>query len=146
MLTTLSFFCVFILGSCTPSSTALPPNPSDSQQPPTPTEVQGSDINTPFPETSPFEVRLAWYYNKPRTDEDMLQILNWYNFFILIKGDEKSRDQMLSLEREDRSFSTWILKRFMILDLVMNGHKRIRLLISPEISVGSARNIQIGFY
>lgn len=95
----LSLFSLLVLAHCIPATTQTPSKSSDSLETPlSSTIVPEPNLNTPHPATiSPFEIRLAWYYNKPRTDEDMLQIINWYDFFILIKGDEKSRDQMLSL-------------------------------------------------
>lgn len=96
-LLTLAFLSIPVLSNCVPQATALPPTSKPLQEPPTQTVVPSPEIDTPVPETSPFEVRLAWYYNKPRTDEDMLQIVDWYDFFIMIKGNERTRDQMLSL-------------------------------------------------
>jgi hypothetical protein len=95
----LSFICITVISNCAapPSSTLELTATAVSQQTPVQTDTLSIGAKEQSPETSPFEVRLAWYYNKPRTDEDMLQIVNWYDFFILIKGDEKSRDQMLSL-------------------------------------------------
>ena len=97
-LTAIGILCASLLSSCasaSPASTEPPQTPS-SPAPPL-TETTPNTDAPPISTSSRPEVRLAWYYNKPRTDEDMLQIVNWYSFFILIKGDEKSRDQMLAL-------------------------------------------------
>ena len=53
-------------------------------------------VVTPMPENSS-EIRLAWYYNKPRNNADMLNIVEWYDFFILIQGDDEEREQMIAL-------------------------------------------------
>jgi len=60
-------------------------------------EAPSTIVPHPPPPNDPFEIRLAWYYNKPRNDADMVQIVEWYDFFILIQGDDKERNQMISL-------------------------------------------------
>ncbi|MCX6078183.1 MAG: putative glycoside hydrolase [Chloroflexi bacterium] len=70
-----------------------------TQQQPDSAGLSQDPTRTPTPTSQPsqnFPVRLAWFY-KPPTDGNFSQIASKYDFFIMSKGDEHDRDQLLSL-------------------------------------------------
>jgi len=46
-------------------------------------------------DTASFEIRLAWFY-KPPEETSLEKVAQRFNFFIMSKGNEKERDQMLA--------------------------------------------------
>ncbi len=45
---------------------------------------------------SPFNVRLAWFYKPPKDENDLEMVAERFNFFIMTKGNEPERNQLLS--------------------------------------------------
>lgn len=77
------------------------PHPTATTGPtltPTPTqEITPSPSPSPSPTPEPpFEIRLVWFY-KPPADDNLLQLAQRFGFFILTKGDEEERDQLIAL-------------------------------------------------
>ena len=74
----------FILTGCLSAAppTASPPTAS----PPTST-----------PTAAPIQTKLAWFYKPPLDDNELLSIANNFQIFILTRGDEAERDQLLAL-------------------------------------------------
>lgn len=63
---------------------------------PTPLNLQPGLI-TPTSNAGPFPlVRLAWFTNIPR-DEDLLNVLQWFDLFILHHRKEEERDMMIAM-------------------------------------------------
>ena len=60
-----------------------------------PVELSQSDP-TSTPSTSTTPIRLAWFTSLPKKTEDILTVAKWFDFYILIQGDEDSRDLVKS--------------------------------------------------
>jgi len=74
--------------------TSAPTPPSS-----TPTTIVSPTVqikNTPG-EAKPAPVRLAWFTSLPKKTEDILQVTEWFDLYILIQGDEDNRDLIKSL-------------------------------------------------
>lgn len=63
-------------------------------QPPHDSYPQPTQI--PATQAVPVHPRLAWFY-KPPSDDQFPTLLQWYQFFILTKGDEQARDKLISM-------------------------------------------------
>lgn len=83
------FIVIFLMIGCAPQqpSVSQPPPPTRTRIPPlTPTHEPPQDV----------PVQKAWFY-KPPNDGNLRLVANEFDFFILSKGDEPERDQLLAL-------------------------------------------------
>lgn len=83
---TLSLF----LTSCLP---AVPP----ATLPPTVTATASPLPATHLPPAGSIETKLAWFYKPPLDDNELFLLAREFDFFILTRGDEAERDQLLAL-------------------------------------------------
>jgi hypothetical protein len=95
-------YLLIFLYSCLLLSACTTQKPSQSPlEPPTPTVVPAIvTVAAPTPTYIPtlpplIPVKLAWFY-KPPSDGNLSQIASEFNFFIMSRGNEAVRDQMLA--------------------------------------------------
>jgi hypothetical protein len=84
----LSFFLI----GCLPATPQADPPPTATAtiRPPTPTPA-------PMPSGDSILTELAWFYKPPLDDNDLFMLAHEFGFFILTRGDESERDQLLAL-------------------------------------------------
>jgi len=63
----------------------------------TPTLAPTVNLTNTSPARLKIPIRLAWFTSLPKSVEDIETVANWFDFFILIQGDEKHRDLVKSL-------------------------------------------------
>jgi hypothetical protein len=95
-------YCLLVSSACVPQeSPGLSPMDAVNQisEPSTaiPITTTPIPVNTEVSKPlQPISVRLAWFYKPPR-DGNMAPIASIFNIFILTKGDETQRDQLIQL-------------------------------------------------
>lgn len=92
----LSLLALFALTACIGSTGHQPETTaSPSPTPPPQATIDLPPTPTPFPDP-PYENRLAWFY-KPPNGASLAEIARDFKFFIMSKGDEPERDELLFL-------------------------------------------------
>ena len=77
------------LNGCGPIALTVEP-PTETITATTPPSPQPSNPN-------PVETQLAWFYKPPFDENDLFMLAHEFDFFILTRGDEIERDQLLTL-------------------------------------------------
>ncbi len=91
----LAILLALFLTSCLPAA----PNAGSTLTPPQTTTPSTS--TPPVPSITPpgnvIEPRLAWFYKPPFEDDELFFLAHAFDFFILTRGDEAERDELLNL-------------------------------------------------
>ncbi|RJP46344.1 MAG: hypothetical protein C4583_19025 [Anaerolineaceae bacterium] len=83
-----------LLTSCLPASS---PGLSTRMSPPTDAPTTTPSAPTMTPPGNIILPQLAWFYKPPFEDEELFFLAREFGFFILTRGDEEERDQLLAL-------------------------------------------------
>ena len=70
-------------------ATTIPSLSATTEELPPTTPTRGSSTNA--------TARLAWFTSLPKNNEDIFKIAEWFDLYILIQGDEDSRDTVIDL-------------------------------------------------
>lgn len=82
------------LTSCLP---AVPPTDPPPTATPTATATAPPPTATLPPPLNPIKTQLAWFYKPPFNTDELFFLAREFGFFILTRGDETERDQLLAL-------------------------------------------------
>jgi hypothetical protein len=90
----LGLFVALVLTSCLPAA-----SPATSTPTPSPT-ITATPTPSPLPSITPpgnsIQPQLAWFYKPPLDDNELFFLAHAFGFFILTRGDEAERDQLLA--------------------------------------------------